>query len=114
MTSIDAQIVEILLKAEIQPQPLSIEQQQQRQIRMQGADESLAGGGITQSDRAAEPEQVNRKNGIEVTVRRKLSNDNSENAEPNQIATPSPFGHVGRNDPCPCGSGKKFKKCHGK
>jgi len=21
---------------------------------------------------------------------------------------------VGRNDPCPCGSGKKFKKCHGK
>ncbi len=29
-----------------------------------------------------------------------------------------PFEHteprVGRNDPCPCGSGKKFKKCHGK
>jgi uncharacterized protein YecA (UPF0149 family) len=21
---------------------------------------------------------------------------------------------VGRNDECPCGSGKKFKKCHGK
>ena len=21
---------------------------------------------------------------------------------------------VGRNDPCPCGSGKKYKKCHGK
>ena len=21
---------------------------------------------------------------------------------------------VGRNDPCPCGSGKKFKKCHGR
>ena len=21
---------------------------------------------------------------------------------------------VGRNDPCPCGSGQKFKKCHGK
>jgi uncharacterized protein len=21
---------------------------------------------------------------------------------------------VGRNDPCPCGSGKKFKQCHGK
>ncbi|MBP5667578.1 MAG: SEC-C domain-containing protein, partial [Salinivirgaceae bacterium] len=20
---------------------------------------------------------------------------------------------VGRNDPCPCGSGKKFKNCHG-
>jgi hypothetical protein len=23
----------------------------------------------------------------------------------------NPFKHVGRNDPCPCGSGKKFKKC---
>ncbi len=21
---------------------------------------------------------------------------------------------LGRNDPCPCGSGKKYKKCHGK
>ncbi|MBU2008957.1 MAG: preprotein translocase subunit SecA [Chloroflexi bacterium] len=26
-----------------------------------------------------------------------------------------PSGHkTGRNDPCPCGSGKKYKKCHGK
>jgi len=24
------------------------------------------------------------------------------------------FSNVGRNDPCPCGSGKKYKKCHGK
>jgi preprotein translocase subunit SecA len=24
-----------------------------------------------------------------------------------------PFADVGRNDPCPCGSGKKYKKCHG-
>ena len=22
--------------------------------------------------------------------------------------------HIGRNDPCPCGSGKKYKNCHGK
>uniref|UniRef100_UPI0031D33559 preprotein translocase subunit SecA n=1 Tax=Roseateles sp. TaxID=1971397 RepID=UPI0031D33559 len=29
-------------------------------------------------------------------------------------AVPSEWGHVGRNDPCPCGSGKKFKACHGK
>jgi len=29
--------------------------------------------------------------------------------------SPSPkIGKVGRNDPCPCGSGKKYKKCHGK
>jgi uncharacterized protein YecA (UPF0149 family) len=25
----------------------------------------------------------------------------------------NPLKDVGRNDPCPCGSGQKFKKCHG-
>jgi preprotein translocase subunit SecA len=25
----------------------------------------------------------------------------------------APVDKVGRNDPCPCGSGKKYKKCHG-
>jgi uncharacterized protein len=24
----------------------------------------------------------------------------------------NPLRHIGRNDPCPCGSGKKFKNCH--
>ena len=27
---------------------------------------------------------------------------------------PSTWGKVGRNEPCPCGSGKKYKHCHGK
>ena len=30
--------------------------------------------------------------------------------DPNDPAT---WGKVGRNEPCPCGSGKKFKHCHG-
>ncbi len=33
------------------------------------------------------------------------------------VAAPNPAPKkppVGRNDPCPCGSGKKYKKCHGK
>jgi preprotein translocase subunit SecA len=34
------------------------------------------------------------------------------------VATAPPFVRagekVGRNDPCPCGSGKKFKHCHGR
>ena len=37
------------------------------------------------------------------------------NRSANQIKTPVVVGpKVGRNDPCPCGSGKKFKNCHGK
>jgi preprotein translocase subunit SecA len=27
---------------------------------------------------------------------------------------PQSWGKVGRNEPCPCGSGKKFKHCHGR
>ncbi|MDJ0858086.1 MAG: preprotein translocase subunit SecA [Dinoroseobacter sp.] len=27
---------------------------------------------------------------------------------------PATWGNPGRNDPCPCGSGKKFKHCHGR
>ncbi|WP_294540377.1 preprotein translocase subunit SecA [uncultured Rhodoblastus sp.] len=30
--------------------------------------------------------------------------------DPNDSAT---WGRIGRNEPCPCGSGKKFKHCHG-
>ncbi|WP_417604647.1 preprotein translocase subunit SecA [Primorskyibacter flagellatus] len=29
-------------------------------------------------------------------------------------ANPETWGNPGRNDPCPCGSGSKFKHCHGK
>ncbi|MBI3872805.1 MAG: SEC-C domain-containing protein [candidate division Zixibacteria bacterium] len=37
--------------------------------------------------------------------------------EPPTAGKPQPLRRteekVGRNDPCPCGSGKKYKKCHG-
>lgn len=32
---------------------------------------------------------------------------------PQRTTAPATSGKVGRNDPCPCGSGKKYKKCHG-
>ncbi|HKN47698.1 MAG TPA: SEC-C metal-binding domain-containing protein, partial [Candidatus Polarisedimenticolia bacterium] len=33
--------------------------------------------------------------------------------EARQPVQKRPAARVGRNDPCPCGSGKKYKKCHG-
>ena len=37
-----------------------------------------------------------------------------EDAEPREVQVPYVAEEkVGRNDPCPCGSGKKYKKCHG-
>jgi len=40
----------------------------------------------------------------------------AEPGDPPQAAPPfvRAGGKVGRNDPCPCGSGKKYKQCHGK
>jgi preprotein translocase subunit SecA len=32
---------------------------------------------------------------------------------PVSAALSEQFENVGRNEPCPCGSGKKYKKCHG-
>lgn len=40
----------------------------------------------------------------------------SADAEPQKLSsksTNSDGSEIGRNDPCPCGSGKKYKKCHG-
>jgi preprotein translocase subunit SecA len=38
-------------------------------------------------------------------------------APPVEAPAPQPIRHtgreIGRNDPCPCGSGKKYKKCCG-
>jgi len=34
--------------------------------------------------------------------------DKNQKAEPVRVEK-----KVGRNDPCPCGSGKKYKQCHG-
>ena len=68
---------------------------------------------------------------VGADVTRVLMNVQIRQPEPEEVATAQqeaqapaqqealsqeedPFAHVGRNDPCPCGSGKKFKDCHGK
>jgi preprotein translocase subunit SecA len=38
------------------------------------------------------------------------SNRGGEEARPEPVRNKGP--RVGRNDPCPCGSGKKYKACH--
>ena len=42
-----------------------------------------------------------------ATVRRRAASD----IDP---ANPATWGRVSRNAPCPCGSGKKYKRCHGR
>jgi preprotein translocase subunit SecA len=61
----------------------------------------------------ARPEAEARQ--IEQRQRRQQQNLQFQ-AGPAQAEAPKPVrsgAKVGRNDPCPCGSGKKYKKCHG-
>ncbi|AKM82491.1 TPA: preprotein translocase subunit SecA [Candidatus Berkelbacteria bacterium] len=116
---INGQVVDVLLKADIRPveKELTIEQAPiNRSMQLQVASEEEAAGTFDNvaSSMGEEPITVESdatpapmtNNGVEVTVRKTGSVNNS--------TTPSAFGEVGRNDPCPCGSGKKYKKCHGK
>ena len=76
---------------------------------------------VQRSDEAAAIEQKRR----ETAAKQKMAFEHAdagsavpEAAEaPPQPATPQPVTRaqpkVGRNDPCPCGSGKKYKQCHG-
>jgi len=48
-------------------------------------------------------------------VERKFEHESVTEPEAEKPAVPQRSGpKVGRNDPCPCGSGKKYKQCHGK
>lgn len=118
LTAIDDEVVNILLKAEIvqaAPAPAPIE----RPMVLQGADESMSGGAISNLAKAettmptaghvqedlsrnlAEP-VTNAGGDVQVTVRKA-----------GEATADGQSAKVGRNDPCWCGSGKKFKKCHG-
>jgi preprotein translocase subunit SecA len=59
-------------------------------------------------------EQKKQEEHIERRQRRQqfvTSNQGGGNGGTSQVKRDSP--KIGRNDPCPCGSGKKYKKCHG-
>ena len=42
-----------------------------------------------------------------------ISSSNEKTEEKKDVNKDADFKKVGRNEKCPCGSGKKFKHCHG-
>ena len=73
-------------------------------VRIQSAEEADAAAAVA----AAQAEQVRN-----VTYTHP-NEDGSVSQETDPATTRNSFAGVGRNDPCPCGSGQKFKFCHGK
>ena len=63
------------------------------------------------SDRPQQPQRPQQPDMSQMRARRnELSTNGAQNARTPVKANKQ----VGRNDPCPCGSGKKYKNCHGK
>jgi preprotein translocase subunit SecA len=59
--------------------------------------------------------QREKQKGSGVQVRMAPQGSNEEGTTYSTVTAESTqYNNVGRNEPCPCGSGKKFKKCHGK
>ena len=64
-------------------------------------------------------ENVERKSNVKITSEGLQSNsDEPKTVKPNTTVNHTPIKNdgpqVGRNDPCPCGSGKKYKNCCGR
>jgi preprotein translocase subunit SecA len=63
-------------------------------------------------------EEQRRQDTSEMKFQHRSPDSALEDNEPSGSAGNAPFVRkgkkVGRNDPCPCGSGKKYKQCHGK
>jgi len=72
---------------------------------------------VQTKERMKELESVFEKNGWKYKI--ELEPDKPENIKDleillNPLKTSIAEKKVGRNEPCPCGSGKKYKKCCGK
>lgn len=91
LTTIKTSIIEVVFKAEAV-----------RQERYHGQ---------AQHRSAIEPHQMEEKSGYGQAAT--IHNQMTDKKEGSQTQLANKYKDIGRNDPCPCGSGKKFKKCHG-
>ena len=65
-------------------------------------------------DRNEAPQRAVARQRTDMSQMRTSRNELSTNGEQKSNTPVKVDKHVGRNDPCPCGSGKKYKNCHGK
>ncbi|MDN6426990.1 preprotein translocase subunit SecA, partial [Acidipropionibacterium jensenii] len=77
--------------------------------------DSLVGAGATAGSRAALGGASVAYSGPEESDEELTGDtDETDDSEQDEGSRPAGFQNVGRNQKCPCGSGKKFKHCHGK
>jgi len=94
------EILEIVFKAHIQVEPASAWERRRQPVEMAAVHEEAAGMGFAghggepgegaSADSGQRPQRAGKRQPVRVEQK------------------------VGRNAPCPCGSGKKYKQCHGR
>jgi preprotein translocase subunit SecA len=119
MTRIDNETIRYLFHVQIQqgePPPEQPRQPRPQSPRHLGPSTALAAAA---SAAARAEESPQRLPDFARTLERKQERQQKDlqyQTGPAQAEAPKPVragAKVGRNDPCPCGSGKKYKKCHG-
>lgn len=77
----------------------------------------LSTGNILNEEESFEQEKARRNDG-DINYMHAAAPGMMGEEEEGEVEPEQPYVRegkkVGRNDPCPCGSGKKYKKCHGK
>ena len=61
-----------------------------------------------------EIDEENKARAQEAEIERQKEAQQEQEDKMRQEAKAFADMHIGRNDPCPCGSGKKYKNCHGR
>lgn len=59
-------------------------------------------------------EMQRREEAERLAQMQQLSHQDDDTAVAADLAAQTGERKIGRNDPCPCGSGKKYKQCHGR
>lgn len=68
---------------------------------------------VQSADEAEKIEEVRRQQEEKITMNVVHDSLNSSSESSLGSASGQEYPKVGRNEPCPCGSGKKYKQCHG-
>lgn len=69
---------------------------------------------VRMPEEVEELEQQRRMEAERLAQMQQLSHQDDDSAAAVALAAQTGERKVGRNDPCPCGSGKKYKQCHGR
>jgi preprotein translocase subunit SecA len=119
MARIDNETIRYLFHIQIQQAERSPDEMQLRTERQRAG--GPHGGGplaavASAAARASEPQRLPEVARQIERRQQRQQKDLQYQTGPAQAEAPKPVragAKVGRNDPCPCGSGKKYKKCHG-